>query len=104
MGWRTISKVYLNGTLNLGSDVVSISFNKTTTSAWIIEQGQYPTNVIDSFIFYHRETSPTTKASRWWFNGAQTNMSSEMSFEINKREINDIQTPLNRIMELKPKE
>lgn len=103
------NKLYVNGktlitdTLEINNEK-GILFSKTSTSAWIIEFGNSPTSVADSMIFYHRETSPGTKASRWWFNGAQTNTSSEISDERIKKEINDIQTPLNKIMELKPKE
>ena len=102
-------KLYVNGrifttdTLEIDNEK-GITFSKTSTSAWVIEFGNSPTSVADSMIFYHRETSPTTKNSRWWFNGAQTNTSSEISDERIKKEINDIQTPLNKIMELKPKE
>lgn len=81
-----------------------IIFSKTSTSAWVILFGNSPTGVADSMIFNHKETSPGTKDSKWWFNGAQTNTSAEISDERIKKEINDIQTPLNKIMELKPKE
>ena len=68
---------------------------------WYLSQDLAPGGIAKSFVFHH---SATGVNSKWWFNGQQTNTSSEISDERIKREINDIQTPLNKIMELKPKE
>ena len=102
-GGTITGNLTLNSSLFMSS-TQAINFSKTPTSTWIIEFGTSPSGVADSFIFFHRESSPASKSSRWWFNGAQTNTSSEISDERIKKEINDIQTPLNKIMELKPKE
>ena len=57
--------------------------------------------VTNSLVFWHIESGFN---SYWWFNGTQTSTQSEISDERIKKEINDIKTPLNKIMELKPKE
>ena len=106
------TSLQVNTTANIGSTLTigsslninnasSIFFNKTATSAWIIEFGTSPNGFADSMIFFHRETSPATKGSRWWFNGFQANTSSEISDERIKKEINDIQNPLNKINDIK---
>ena len=72
----------------------------TFGNKWNIQQ-LTANGVTKSLVFSHVESGFN---SYWWFNGTQTSTQSEISDERIKKEINDIKTPLNKIMELKPKE
>jgi hypothetical protein len=84
---------YLNIT---NADTGYITFG----NKWYIQQ-LTANGVTKSLVFSHVESGFN---SYWWFNGTQTSTQSEISDERIKKEINDIKTPLNKIMELKPKE
>ena len=77
-----------------GDSVISIG------NEWYIFKGNIQ-GISNSLIFQHATSSIY---SNWWFNGTQTSTQSEISDERIKKEINNIKTPLNKIMELKPKE
>ena len=68
---------------------------------WYLYHGTAAGTITNSFIFWH---SATGFNSRWWFNGTQTSTNSEISDERIKKEIKEIENPLNKIMTLKPKE
>ncbi len=51
-----------------------------------------------------RQTSAPTINNFWWLNATQTSTRSEISDERIKKEIKDVESPLNKIMTLKPKE
>jgi hypothetical protein len=55
----------------------------------------------NSLIFQH---STSTIFSNWWLSGTQISTNSEISDQRNKKEIKDIESPLNKFMLLKPKE
>ena len=71
------------------------------TDKWSIYVGTSPTNVINSLIFFHSDTGINSK---WWFNGTQTDTKSEISDYRVKKEIKEIDNPLDKLMLLKPKE
>jgi hypothetical protein len=77
---------------------------QSATASWFISIGQSPNGVVNSLIFQHRDTASPTINSFWWLNGTQQSTQSEISDERIKKEIKDIETPLNKIMTLKPKE
>jgi hypothetical protein len=68
---------------------------------WYLYHGTAAGSITNSFIFWH---SAAGFNSKWWFNGTQTSTNSEISDERIKKEIKEIETPLNKIMSLKPKE
>jgi hypothetical protein len=68
---------------------------------WFLYMGMSPTNISNSFIFWH--TSATTN-SKWWFNGTTANTNNEISDIRIKKEIIDIINPLSNLMLIKPKE
>ena len=57
--------------------------------------------VANSLVFNHIDTGIN---SYWYFNGTQTNTASEISDERVKKQIGNIENPLNKFMLLKPKE
>jgi len=63
--------------------------------------GTSPTSVATSLIFWHSTGSINSK---WWFNGTQTSTNNEISDERIKKEIQEIENPLNKLMLLKPKQ
>lgn len=58
-------------------------------------------SVANSLVFNHIDTGIN---SYWYFNGTQTATQAEISDERVKKQIADIETPLNKFMLLKPKE
>jgi len=78
-----------------------LGFNESTYANWFIFTGTSPTSVVNSLIFHH---STSTINSKWWFNGTQTSTNSEISDERIKKEIQEIENPLNKLMLLKPKQ
>ena len=96
-----------NATIRAGLKINGLNgfiLNQSSTADWFIFIGQSPNAVANSLIFQHRDTATPTINSFWWFNGTQQSTQSEISDERIKKEIKDIENPLNKIMTLKPKE
>ena len=70
---------------------------------WFLYMGNSPTNVSNSFIFWHLNKSSNIN-SKWWFNGTTANTNNEISDIRIKKDIIDIINPLENLMLLKPKE
>ena len=68
---------------------------------WYLVKATSPTGVINSLVFLH---STGTITSRWWLNGTQNGTSSEISDERIKKEIKDIDNPIEKLLLIKPKE
>lgn len=68
---------------------------------WFLYIGTSPTSVQNSFIFLHLTSNINSK---WWFNGTQTSTNAEISDERIKKEIIEIQNPIDKLMLIKPKE
>ena len=85
-------------------NLYGFTLNQSGTADWFIFIGQAPKGVVNSLIFQHRQTSTPTINSFWWLNGTQTSTQSEISDERIKKDIKDIENPLNKLMTLKPKE
>jgi hypothetical protein len=93
----------LNVPVNLaivGNINMSLSSFITWSNKWFIYQASANGNA-NSLIFNHVDTGIN---SYWYFNGTQTNTQAEISDERIKKEIQDIETPLNKLMKVKPKE
>ena len=70
---------------------------------WFLYMGNSPTNVSNSFIFWHLNNTSNIN-SKWWFNGTTANTNNEISDIRIKKDIIDIINPLENLMLLKPKE
>ena len=70
---------------------------------WFLYMGTSPTNISNSFIFWHVNNASNIN-SKWWFNGTTANTNNEISDIRIKKEIIDIINPLENLMLLKPKE
>ena len=70
---------------------------------WFLYMGTSPTNISNSFIFWHVNNASNIN-SKWWFNGTTANTNNEISDIRIKKEIIDIINPLDNLMLLKPKE
>ena len=68
---------------------------------WFMYQGQAAGSINNSFIFFHTASGISSK---WWFNGQQTNTSSEISDERVKTDIKPISDGLNKVLSLNPKQ
>jgi len=70
---------------------------------WFLYIGISPTLVPNSFIFWHTTSNINSK---WWFNGTTTNINSDVDNSDNriKKEISNIQNPIDKLMALQPKE
>jgi hypothetical protein len=68
---------------------------------WFLYIGRSPTSIQNSFIFWHLTSNINSK---WWFNGTQTSTNNEISDARIKKEITEIQNPLDKLMLIKPKE
>jgi hypothetical protein len=75
--------------------------NVSWNNEWFLYIGTSPTNVQNSFIFWHLTSGINSK---WWFNGTQTSTNNEISDARIKKEITDIQNPLDKLMLIQPKE
>lgn len=73
------------------------------TLDWVIYKGNSPSGVANSLVFFHSTSTPLVN-SYWWFNGTQATTQSEISDERIKREIQEIDNPLEKLMKIKPKE
>jgi hypothetical protein len=96
------------GNLNVPESLnVTGYINLTTTSSYLTFANKWKiyvgtvNGITNSLIFNHSEGSIN---SNWWFNGTQTNTQSEISDERVKKQIGNIENPLNKFMLLKPKE
>lgn len=69
---------------------------------WYISKTQ-PSGIdtANSLVFSHIKTGINSK---WWFNGTQASTSSEISDERVKKEIKEIDNPIEKLMKIKPKE
>jgi len=65
--------------------------------------GTSPTNISNSFIFWHLNSNAGIN-SKWWFNGTTQNTNNEISDIRIKKEIIDIINPLEKLLLLNPKE
>ena len=95
------------GNLNVPANLVivgdinmSSSSFITWSNKWFIYQATANGNT-NSLIFNHIDTGIN---SYWYFNGTQTATQAEISDERVKKQIADIENPLNKFMLLKPKE
>jgi hypothetical protein len=70
---------------------------------WFLYMGMSPTNISNSFIFWHLNSNAGVN-SKWWFNGTTANTNNEISDIRVKKEIIDIINPLSNLMLIKPKE
>ncbi len=95
-----------NNFINIGFNnqvnfpLADVSWN----NEWFLYIGLSPTSVLNSFIFWH--TTPTIN-SKWWFNGTITNSNAEITefSDIRiKKQISDIHNPIDKLMDLQPKE
>jgi len=96
------------GNLNVPESLnVTGYINLTTSSSYLTFANKWKiyvgtvNGITNSLIFNHSEGSIN---SNWWFNGTQTNTQSEISDERVKKQIGNIENPLNKFMLLKPKE
>ena len=99
----TASTIYIGRTMGAyGYPIITFSGGYVTwSSVWILYVGTSPTGVANSFVFNHNDG---TLNSKWWFNGTQASTSSEISDERIKKEVKEIDNPLEKIMKIKPKE
>jgi len=127
MGWNAISSIYLNGNVGIGRDPqykldvngdvrvsgwyyndnnislkggLYITNDRTITNYWQIYIAQAGT-ANNSLIFQHIATGIN---SLWYFNGTQSSTFSEISDERVKKEIEEINNPLDKLLKLKPKQ
>jgi hypothetical protein len=77
--------------------------NVAFANEWFLYMGTSPTNISNSFIFWHLNNSSNIN-SKWWFNGTTANTNNEISDIRVKKEIIDIINPLSNLMLIKPKE
>ena len=70
---------------------------------WFLYMGTSPTNISNSFIFWHLNSNAGIN-SKWWFNGTIASTNNEISDIRIKKEIIDIINPLQNLMLLQPKE
>jgi len=70
---------------------------------WFLYMGRSPTNISNSFIFWHLNSNAGIN-SKWWFNGTIASTNNEISDIRIKKEIIDIINPLQNLMLLQPKE
>jgi hypothetical protein len=63
--------------------------------------GTSPTNISNSFIFWHLNSNVNSK---WWFNGTQIRTNNEISDIRIKKDIIDIINPIDKLLLLEPKE
>ena len=99
----TFSSGHINAyDLNLVSNLNLLSLNSAITfyNKWFIFYGS-ANGVANSLIFNHVDTGIN---SYWWFNGTQTSTQAEISDERVKKQIENIENPLNKFMLLKPKQ
>jgi len=75
--------------------------NVSWQNEWFLYIGKSPDLNLNSFIFWHLTSNINYK---WWFNGSQTATNSEISDFRIKKNISDIQNPLQKLMLIKPKE
>jgi len=68
---------------------------------WFLYIGVSPTSIPNSFIFWH---TTSTINSKWWFNGTTATTNAEISDCRIKKEITNIENPLDKLMALQPKE
>jgi len=71
------------------------------SNEWFLYMGTSPTNISNSFVFWHLNSNINNK---WWFNGTISSTNNEISDIRIKKEIIDIINPLEKLMLLKPKE
>jgi hypothetical protein len=90
--------INVSGYINLAT-VGSTSYI-TFANKWFIGVGT-ANGIPNSLAFEHVDGNIN---SLWWFNGTQTSTRSEISDERVKKQIENIENPLNKFMLLKPKE
>jgi hypothetical protein len=104
-----INRPVLNDIIST-NNYINIGFNNQVNfpladvawaNEWFLYTGTSPTSVPNSFIFWHLTS---TINSKWWFNGTTATTNAEISDSRIKKEITDIQNPIDKLMELKPKE
>jgi hypothetical protein len=88
--------INVSGYINLSTALSYLSF----ANKWKIYVATV-NGITNSLLFNHSESGIN---SNWWFNGTQTNTQSEISDERVKKQIENIENPLNKLMLLKPKE
>jgi len=71
------------------------------SNEWFLYMGTSPTNINNSFIFWHLNSNINSK---WWFNGTISSTNNEISDIRIKKEITDITNPLEKLMLIEPKE
>jgi len=92
-----------NNYINVGyyNQVNFSSGNICWKNEWFLYVGNSPSSQDNLLIFHHLTSNINSK---WWFNGTLATTNNEISDGRIKKEITDIQNPLNKIMSLKPKE
>ena len=68
---------------------------------WLLYMGTAPTGTSNSFIFHHLNSNLGIN-SKWWFNGTQTSTNAEISDSRIKKEIIQIENPIDKLMSLNP--
>jgi len=90
--------LYNDGNISL-QGTIYMTNNRAVTNYWQM----YINSSNSNFTFNHYNPGSSIN-SNWWFNGTQTNTQSEISDNRVKKEIKEIDNPLDKLMLLKPKE
>jgi hypothetical protein len=105
------NKPYINTILN-SKELIDVGYfnqinfpmaNVAWANEWFLYMGMSPSLQSNSFIFWHNNSNSGIN-SKWWFNGTIANTNNEISDGRVKKEINEIQDPISKLMTLKPKE
>jgi Chaperone of endosialidase len=105
------NKPYINTILN-SKELIDVGYfnqinfpmaNVAWANEWFLYMGLSPSLQSNSFIFWHNNSNSGIN-SKWWFNGTIANTNNEISDGRVKKEINEIQDPISKLMTLKPKE
>jgi len=106
-----INRPYINNVIS-NSNLININiYNQINfplgdisfTNEWFISIANSPTNISNSLIFWHLNSNLNIN-SKWWFNGTTSATNNEISDIRIKRDITEIQNPIDKFMLLKPKE
>jgi len=86
----------------ISSNQVNFSLaNISLANEWFLYKGNSPTNISNSFIFWHLNSNINSK---WWFNGTINATNNEISDIRIKKDIINILNPLDKLNLLQPKE